>query len=670
MRPRLAGGVLPVLATIGAVNTVRMPAANGKEGRRERMTMNERDASGSSSGPASGARPGGNARTRGDPPDRATPEPSRRSFAGLWRRLRPVGRFAARHKGLVAAAAVALVVAAAANLAAIATMQPVIDKGFNAVEPARMDIYFLRLFAIVTLLAVATAIRAYFVNLLGERVAADLRAAALDRVIGLHPSFFEENRPSEIASRLTADAGLIQQVLSASASIALRNVLLFVGAVAMMTIYNPKLMAMISLVVPAVIVPIVVYGRKVRRLSRSSQDRIADVASLISESLGAIRIVQAFTREDFERRRFRDAVEAAFAVARRRVRARAVLTGIVIFLISASITFVLWQGAHAVVAGTMTGGEMAAFVGFAVMAAGAVGAVIETYGDFQRAAGAAERIAELLATEPAIRPPARPRPLPARISGDIRFAQVTFCYPSKPERPALAGFDLHVRPRETVALVGPSGAGKSTVLQLLLRFFDPGEGRVTIDGLDLRALDPVALRRQIALVPQETVLFAASVRDNIRYGRPGASDDEVLEAARLAHALEFIEELPQGLDTHVGEHGVRLSGGQRQRLAIARALLKDAPVLLLDEATSSLDSRSEHLIQEALSRLMADRTTIVIAHRLATVREADRILVMNEGRIEAQGRHGELLERSSLYRTLARLQFADAADADRRRCRT
>ncbi len=587
-------------------------------------------------------------------------EVPRRSLARLWRRLRPLGRFAAHHKGLVAAAAIALLVAAGANLAAIATMQPVIDKGFNAVDPSHMDIYFLRLFAIVTLLAVATAIRAYFVNLLGERVAADLREAALDRVIGLQPSFFEENRPSEIASRLTADAGLIQQVLSASASIALRNVLLFIGAVVMMTIYNPKLMAMISLVVPAVIVPIVVYGRKVRRLSRSSQDRIAEVASLVSESLGAIQIVQAFTREAFERRRFRAAVEAAFEVARRRVRARAVLTGIVIFLIASSITFVLWRGAHAVVAGTMTGGEMAAFVGFAVMAAGAVGAVIETYGDFQRAAGAAERIAELLATEPEIRAPARPERLPRRLSGDIRFGHVTFCYPSKPERPALTDFDLVVHPHETVALVGPSGAGKSTVLQLLLRFFDPQQGRVMVDGFDLRDVDPVDLRRQIAMVPQETVIFAASVRDNIRYGRPEASDEEVREAARLAHAFEFIEDLPEGLDTQLGERGVRLSGGQRQRLAIARALLKDAPILLLDEATSSLDSQSEQLIQEALARLMADRTTIVIAHRLATVREADRILVMNEGRIEAQGRHEELLERSPLYRKLARLQFVEA----------
>lgn len=584
---------------------------------------------------------------------------SRRSLAGVWRRLRPVGRFVARHKGLVTAAGMALIVAAAANLAAIATMQPVIDKGFNAVDPTHMDIYFLRLFAIVALLAVATAIRAYFVNLLGERVAADLRETALDRVIALQPSFFEENRPSEIASRLTADAGLIQQVLSASASIALRNALLFVGAVVMMTIYNPKLMAMISLVVPAVIVPIVIYGRKVRRLSRSSQDRIADVASLVSESLGAIQIVQAFTREDFERHRFRAAIEAAFDVARRRVRARAVLAGIVIFLISSSITFVLWQGAHAVVAGTMTGGEMAAFVGFAVMAAGAVGAVIETYGDFQRAAGAAERIAELLATEPAIRPPAHPKPLPPRLSGDIRFAHVTFHYPSKPERPALKDYDLAVRARETVALVGPSGAGKSTVLQLLLRFFDPQKGRVMVDGIDLREVDPVDLRRQIAMVPQETVIFAASVRDNIRYGRPDANDEEVIEAARLAHAMEFIRELPEGLDTQLGERGVRLSGGQRQRLAIARALLKDAPILLLDEATSSLDSQSEHLIQEALARLMADRTTIVIAHRLATVREAHRIIVMNEGRIEAEGRHEELLERSPLYRNLARLQFAD-----------
>ncbi len=576
-------------------------------------------------------------------------------------KLAIIARFIRRHRGLVLLALVFLVVAAAANIAAIATMRPVIDRGFNAADPAGIDGYFLRLFAIVTLLAVATAWRAYFVNLLGERVAADLRIAALGHVIGLHPAFFEENRPSEIASRVTADVGVIQEVLSASASIALRNILLFIGSVTMMVVLNPLLMAMTAVVVPAVILPIVVYGRRVRRLARLTQDRIADVASLVSEALGAIQIVQAFTREEFERRRFHEAVEEAYAVARRRVRARAVLTGIVIFLISASITFVLWRGAHAVVAGTMTGGEMAAFVGFAVMAAGAVGAVIETYGDFQRAAGAAERIAEILRTTPAITAPSRPRPLPERLAGAIAYEHVTFSYPSKPEIAALADVSLAIAPGERIALVGPSGAGKSTMLLLLLRFFDPDAGRILVDGIDIRELDPIALRRQIAVVPQETVLFSGSVRENIAYGRPGASEEEIIAAARRAHAWEFIVRLPQGLDTPLGERGVRLSGGERQRIAIARAILKDAPILLLDEATSALDSESERLIQEALANLTRGRTSIVIAHRLSTVVDSDRIVVMNRGRIEAIGRHDELLARSALYRRLAELQFATTA---------
>ncbi len=592
-----------------------------------------------------------------EPPSQRPPV---RPLARLLK-LAIVARFIRRHKALVLLALVFLIVAAAANIAAIATMRPVIDKGFNAADPAGIDIYFLRLFAIVTLLAVATAWRAYFVNLLGERVAADLRLAALGHVIGLHPAFFEENRPSEIASRVTADVGVIQDVLSASASIALRNILLFLGSVAMMVVLNPLLMATMVLVVPAVIVPIVVFGRRVRRLARLSQDRIADVASLVSEALGAIQIVQAFTREDFERRRFRQAVEEAFAVARRRVRARAVLTGIVIFLISGSITFVLWRGAHAVVTGAMTGGEMAAFVGFAIMAAGAVGAVIETYGEFQRAAGAAERIAELLRTPPAITAPRHPRPLPARLEGRIAYEHVTFSYPAKPEIAALDDVTLSIAAGERIALVGPSGAGKSTMLLLLLRFFDPQDGRILVDGVDIRALDPIALRRQIAVVPQETILFSGSVRENIAYGRPDANEEEIIAAARQAHAWEFISRLPQGLDTPLGERGVRLSGGERQRIAIARAILKDAPILLLDEATSALDSENERLIQEALANLTRGRTSIVIAHRLSTVVDSDRIVVMDHGRIQAIGRHEELLARSPLYRRLAELQFAALA---------
>lgn len=575
-------------------------------------------------------------------------------------RLRPVFARALDYRGLVGAALIALAVAAAANIAAIATLQPVIDRGFAGDDPDAVDVYFLRLFGIVIVLAVASALRAFFVTLLGERVVADLRCAAHARTIGLEPAFFEENRPAEIVSRLTADAAIIQQAVGVSVSIALRNVLLFFGALTMMVIYNPALMATITLAMPLIVAPIVILGRKVRRLSRSSQDRIADVATMANESLSAIAVVQAFTREDEERRRFRAAVERSYDAAKARIRARSWLAGIVVLLISGAIIFVLWRGAREVVTGAMSGGEMAAFVGFAIMASAAAGAVVEVYGELQRAAGAAGRLTELLQARSAIRAPAHPRPLPVPLRGDIGFEAVSFAYPSKPDAAALHDLSLEIGAGETVALVGPSGAGKSTLLQLLLRFFDPQEGRITLDGIDIRDLDPQHFRKNLAVVQQDTVIFADTVRNNIRYGCPDADDEAVEAAARAAAADDFIASLPRGYDSHLGERGVRLSGGQRQRIAIARAILRDAPILLLDEATSALDAGSEQAIQQALGRLMEGRTTIVIAHRLATVVHADRIVLLDHGRIVAQGSHGSLIRGNALYRRLAKLQFSES----------
>lgn len=585
-----------------------------------------------------------------------------RSDLSKLKRLKLVAGYALRYKGLGFAALLALSVAAAANLAAIGALQPVIDKGFGGEDPDAINRAFAILFGIVTVLAIAAACRAYFVTLLGERVVADLRRAAHARVVSLHPSFFEENRPSEIASRLTADAGVIQQVVSTSVSIALRNTALFIGGLSMMVIYNPGLMAIITVAIPVIIAPIVYLGRKVRALSRSSQDRIADVASMATESLGAIEVVQAFTREEAEKERFGSAVEAAYSTAQRRIRARSTMAGVVVFLISSAITFILWQGAQEVVAGRMTGGEMAAFVGYAVMAAAAAGAVVEVYGDLQRAAGAAGRLGELLDARTDLVVRADPLSLPQPLEGRVSFQQISFSYPSKPGIAALKDFTLEAAPGESVALVGPSGAGKSTVLQLLLRFFDPQSGVVLLDGVNIRDIDSVDLRNQLAIVPQETVIFADTVRENIRYGRPDAGDDEVEAAARAAVAHDFIRELPEGYETWLGERGVRLSGGQRQRLAIARAILRDAPVLLLDEATSALDAEAEQSVQRALEHLMEGRTTILIAHRLATVLKADRIVVLEDGHVVASGRHEDLLQKSPLYARLAQLQFdVDAA---------
>jgi len=572
--------------------------------------------------------------------------------------LRVLLPFLRPHRRLLALAVVSLLLAAAATLALPLTFRLVIDAGFSSANAASIDRYFLGLFAVAVVLAVATALRFYCVTLFGERVVADIRQAVYRRLLGLDAYFYETRRTGELLSRLTTDTELVQTVLGSSASVALRSALMLLGAAVLLTVTSPRLAGMIAVVIPFVVAPIVLFGRQVRRLSRLSQDRIADTNALAGESLNAIRTVQAHARERYEQARFADTVRAALDAAVRRTRARALLTALVILLVFGAIALVLWFGARAVLAGSMSAGELGQFVLYAVIAAGSVGSLSEVWGDVQRALGAAERLGELLGSRSRLRESAAAVAAPVAWRGEVRFESVDFAYPSRPDSPALAGFDLTIRPGETVALVGPSGAGKSTVLQLLLRFYDPSAGTIRLDGIDLRALPLTTLREQMALVPQDPVIFSGSARDNIRYGRLDAGDAEVEAAARAAEAHEFISALPDGYDSFLGERGVRLSGGQQQRIAIARALLSRAPLLLLDEATSALDSHSEHLIQQALERLMATRTTIVIAHRLATVRRADRIVVLDQGRIVAQGRHDELLTQGGLYAELARLQFA------------
>jgi ATP-binding cassette subfamily B protein len=495
------------------------------------------------------------------------------------------------------------------------------------------------------------------VTRLGERVVADLRRDLFAHVIRLEPGFFETTRTGEVLSRLTTDTAVVQTVIGASVTQALRNVLLALGGLALLFVTNPKLTGLVLLVVPLVVLPIVVIGRRVRRLSRAAQDRVADLGAATEENLNAVRIVQAFAQEGNVAARVARLAEEAFAAASRYAFARALLGAIVICLVFGAIVVVLWIGGQDVLAGRITGGELASFVFYALVVASAVGGLSEIVGDLQRAAGATERLVELLETRPRIRAPERPTRLPARGRGVLRFERVTFAYPARPDRPVLVDFDLEVRPGETVALVGPSGAGKTSVLQLALRFYDPQAGRVSFDGVDLRELDPAELRRRIGLVPQDPVIFSADARTNIAFGRPEASDAEIRAAAEAAAALDFVEALPQGFSTFLGEKGVRLSGGQRQRIAIARALLCDPELLLLDEATSSLDAESERLVQDALERLRRGRSCLVVAHRLATVRKADRIVVLDEGRVVDQGRHDELVSRGGLYARLASLQF-------------
>ena len=596
------------------------------------------------------------ARLRDSIPDR----PANKDIRQLARIL----GFLAPYRRQIAIAMVALVVAAACVLVLGQGLRRVIDGGFASGDAALLDAALIALLAVIVVMAIATYTRFYFVSWIGERVSADIRRAVFGHLLDLSPGFFEVTRTGEVISRLTNDTSLLEVVIGSSASFALRNTLIMLGSLVMLIVTSPKLTALVLLGVPLVIAPILLYGRRVRGLSRASQARVADVSVYIDEALHEIRTVQSYGHEMEDRARFGERVEQAFATAAERIRQRALLIALVMLLAFGAVGVILWIGGHDVLAGRISAGELSAFVFYAVLVAGAFGAVSEVIGDLQRAAGATERLMELLATEPQIRAPASPQPLPRPPRGEVRFDKVSFRYPSRPDALALADFSLEVKPGETVALVGPSGAGKSTVLQLLLRYYDADAGTISLDGVELRRADPRALRTRLALVPQDPVIFAASVRENVRYGRPDASDAEVQEACAAAYASEFIERLPEAMDTFLGERGVRLSGGQRQRLSIARALLADRAVLLLDEATSSLDAASEHYVQMALARLMQNRTTLIVAHRLATVQNADRIVVMDEGRIIATGTHDELVREKGLYARLAALQFLGKGAAE------
>ncbi|KPP94853.1 ATP-binding cassette, subfamily B [Erythrobacter sp. HL-111] len=581
--------------------------------------------------------------------------------------LRMVYREAAKYPRQVLLALAALTITAAGTLAIPAALQLIVDRGFGgaglegAGTQGAGDIgrWFRYLMVIVVVIALGTAARFYYVSWIGERVVADIRRKVHANLMRLSPSFYEANSPKEISSRMTSDTAIIETVVGTTVSVALRNIFLGIGGTVYLFWLLPELTIWLAVGIPAIILPIVLFARRIRSISRDSQDRVADVGAMVTEVLGAMKIVQSFNQQAREADRFGAAAERTFDTARRRIVLRAAMTALIILAIFGSIVLLLWRGAEGVAAGDITGGTILSFIVGATIVAGAFGALTEVYGDLLRGAGAASRLAELLDAKPAIAAPEKPEQLPEPPRGSLSFRNVTFRYPARPEVAALKDFTLEIEPGETVAIVGPSGAGKSTIFQLVERFYDPQAGTIRIDGVALTRADPAAIRDRLALVPQDGVLFSADARDNLRYGKWDASDEEIWEAARAANAETFLRELPHGLDTYLGEGGTQLSGGQQQRVAIARALLRDAPILLLDEATSALDAESERLVQDALEKLMADRTTLVIAHRLATVRAADRIVVLDKGEVVEQGSHVQLASAGGLYARLASLQFAD-----------